>query len=120
MGLFADLDTWLGSGRRVEALLQSLHEKVDTVMASLQELVDQIGAWGISWRDRAKTAEAAAASEHEARVAAEAHAQAVVDNDAVEDQAAAQQLRDEAAAVAKAKWDELQALDTPTPEPPAG
>lgn len=88
-------------------------------MANLSEILDAIGAWGKSWRDRAITAEAAAAAANAAAEAATAHADAVVANDAAEDLAQLEQAKAEAAAEAQAKWDELSALDAPAPEPPA-
>ncbi len=83
------------------------------IVAALTELLNNIGGWGVSWRDRAIAAEAAAEAQKARAEAAEAHAQALIDTDAEEDLALAQQVRDEAASEAQAKWDELQALDRP-------
>lgn len=87
-------------------------------MAELNEVLDEIGAWGTGWRDRALAAEQVADAEREARLAAEAHAASVVANDAAEDQAQLQAAKDEAVRAAEVKRDALAALDTPAEEVP--
>lgn len=91
--------------------LARIERKVNFTMATLQEVVSQIGDWGVSWRDRAKAAEAAAE-------AANTALQTFKDQDAAEDAAQLQGQVDADTAVAQQKWDELQALDTPPSEPP--
>jgi Asp-tRNA(Asn)/Glu-tRNA(Gln) amidotransferase A subunit family amidase len=86
-------------------------------MAGLTELLNNIGSWGVNWRERAITAEAAAEAQKTRAEAAEAHAQALIDQDAEEDLEQAAAVRAEATAEAQAKWDELQALDTPPTVP---
>lgn len=105
--------------RAINAVAAAYTQARSRIVAELNEVLDEIGAWGTGWRDRALAAEAAAEASDAARVAAEAHAQAVVDNDAAEDIAQLQATKDEAVALALAKRDELAALDTPPEAPPA-
>jgi len=95
-----------------------MEKRIMAELSDIQEQVNKIGDWGVSWRDQAQAEKAAREAAQEAQAAAEAHAQAVVDNDAADDVAQRLVTLDEAKAIADAKLAELQALDTPPVDPP--
>lgn len=112
------LDAIDAADERTTALLAKLDRKLVRIMASLKDILTEIGNWGTSWRDKAIAAETARAAEQTAREAAEAHAQSVIDNDAAEDQAQLEQAKADAVAEATSTRDALFALDTPPVDPP--
>lgn len=91
------------------------------VGTNFTDLLNSIGGWGVDWRTRAIAAEAVAEAEKErADTAVEALETALAEDavtDAAQIEEAVTEAVGEANAAAQAKWDELQALDTP-PEVP--
>lgn len=92
-------------------LLNTILQQNRFIMDQLSDVLDEIGTWGTSWRDRAIAAEAAA-------TAANTALQTFQDQDAADDATQLQAQVDADTALAQQKWDELQALDTPPADPP--